>query len=140
MKHKMLALILALTVVSWAQTSTQTAPADPQQNTAPEKAKCACCDKMASANAKDAKMGCSRHGKHAKDDKTSCCAGKEAKSCCGGKDGMSCMKDGKDAASCCKDCGKDKTASACCGKECKEGCCSKKTETAMNCCQHASHS
>ena len=52
MKHKMLALILALTVVSWAQEATQTTPAAPQQSTTPEKAKCSCCDKMASADAK----------------------------------------------------------------------------------------
>ena len=138
MKHKMLALILALTVVSWAQTATQTAPAAPQQSTAPvEKGKCACCDKMASADSKDA-MSCSRHAEHAKHGKemASCCAGKDGKSCCGGKDTKSCMKGDKNAASCCKDgCGKDKTASACCGgKDCKEGCCSKKKEAAMNCC------
>jgi hypothetical protein len=134
MKHKLLALVLALTAVSWAQTATQTAASDQPQST--EKVKCACCDKMASADSKDAKM-CARHGKHAKG--KDCCARKEAASCCG-KDGKSCMKDDKAAASCCKDCGKDKTASSCCGNDCKEGCCSKKTEAAMNCCQHASHS
>lgn len=122
MKHKLLTLVLALTVVSWAQTSTQTAPSDQQPST--EKAKCACCEKMASAASKDAKM-CARHGKHVKDGKD-CCAGKEAKSC---------MKDQANA-SCCKDCGKDKMASSCCGKDCKEGCCSKKAAAGMSCCQH----
>jgi hypothetical protein len=138
MKHKMLALVLALTVVSWAQTSAPNASADPQQNAAPEKAKAGCCDKMDSAGSKDA-MICSRHGEHSKDAKASCCAGKKAKSCCAGKDGKSCMKDDKNAASCCKDCSKDKVASACCGKDCKEGCCSKKTEAATSCCKHASN-
>lgn len=142
MKHKMLALILALTVVSWAQTATQTSPADPQPGTAPaEKTKCACCEKMASTDSKDAGMSCSRHAKHGKE-MASCCTGKNAKSCCGDKDGKSCMKDDKTAASCCKNnCGKDKTASACCGgKSCKDGCCSKKTESAMSCCRHERHS
>jgi hypothetical protein len=110
MKHKMLALILALTVVSWAQTATQTSPADPQPGTAPaEKTKCACCEKMASTDSKDAGMSCSRHAKHGKE-MASCCTGKNAKSCCSDKDGKSCMKDDKTAASCCKNnCGKDKS-------------------------------
>lgn len=125
MKHKLLTLILALTVASWAQTATQTAPA---QNAAPEKAKCACCDKSASADAKDAGMKCMRHGKDADGKETaSCCAGKdkEKMSCCGGKDAKSCMKDMKDKnASCCKDgCGKEKMASGCCGGNCGKGCC-----------------
>ena len=134
MKHKMLALVLALTIVSWAQTSTQAAPSDQQQST--EKAKCACCDKMASADSKDAKM-CARHGKHAKNAK--CCAGKNMASCCG-TNAKCCMKDDKTASGCCKECGNGKTASNCCGKDCKEGCCSKKTEAAMSCCHHQSHS
>jgi len=131
MKCKMMAVILALTVMTWAQTATQTAPSTPQQSTAPaEKAKCACCDKMAAAGTKDAQACCAHHGKHASD--------KEMASCCGGKDAKSCMKNDKDAVagSCCKDacskesCGKDKTASACCGadrgKGCEKGCCSSK--------------
>jgi hypothetical protein len=136
MTRKLLVLILALTVVSWAQTSNQTPPTDQQQST--EKAKCICCDKMASADSKDAKM-CSRHGKHAKGAKASCCDGDKAMACCS-KDGKSCTKDDKVGASCCENCGKDKTASACCGKDCKGGCCSKKAETAMNCCARAIHS
>jgi|SRR6516164_2234795 hypothetical protein len=126
MKHKVFALILALTVVAWTQTSTQTTPA---QNAAPaEKAKCACCDKM-SADSKDAHASCMRdHSADAKD-MASCCAGKDEKSCCG-KDAKSCMKDDKTMAACCKDgCGKekDKTAASCCdrkaGKECGKSCC-----------------
>ena len=136
MTRKLVVLILALTVVSWAQTPNQSAPTDQQQST--EKAKCACCGKMASADSKDAKM-CSRHGKHAKGAKAPCCDGDEAMACCS-KDGKSCMKDDKTAASCCENCGKDKAASACCGKDCKGECCSKKTEAAINCCARASHS
>lgn len=136
MKHTLLALILALTAVSWAQDATP-APSTDQQTTT-EKQKSACCDKMSASDSKDMKM-CPRHGKHAKGGKGSCCAGEKAMSCCS-KDGKSCMKDDKAAAACCKDCGKDKTASSCCGKDCAEGCCSKNAEAAMNCCHHASHS
>ncbi len=129
MKHKVFALILALTVVSWAQTATPTTPAVPQQNTAPDKAKCACCDRMATSDSKDGHASCMRQHDHAADGKemASCCAGKDAKSCCNGKDAKSCMKDDKNMASCCKEgCGKDKTASCCdrkAGKECGKGCC-----------------
>jgi len=126
MRHKVFALILALTVASWAQTAIQTAP---PSSPAPEKSKASCCDKM---SVKDG-AACQRH-KDAKDSKeiASCCAGKDAAAkCC--KDGKSCMKDDKMAASCCKDgCGKDKTSSSCC----KKGCCSsdKKDTTAKSCC------
>lgn len=137
MKCKIFALILALTVVSWAQTATQT-PTQPPA----EKAKCACCDKTASADSKTTGMACNRQGKNGKE-MASCCGGKDAASCCAGKDSNCCMKDAKNVA-CCKDCGKDakdKTASACCNGNCKEGCCSKmKTEhAAMNCCHHEKH-
>lgn len=131
MKHKMLALILALTVVSWAQEATQTAPATPQQST--EKAKCACCDKTASA---DAKGECCAHHDHAMgsgEKDAMSCSRKDGKSCCGGKDAQSCMK-GDKGASCCKDCGKDKTASSCCGGKCEKDCCKKMETAGMNCC------
>jgi len=126
-KSKMLALILALTVVSWAQTATQTAPSDSTRNSAPaDKAKASCCDKMGANGA-----SCPHHGK--KD-------AQEIASCCGGKEAKSCMKDDKTAAGCCKDgCGKDKTAKACCGgKESEKGCCSgmKSDKTATSCCAH----
>jgi hypothetical protein len=146
MKYKMLALILALTVASWAQTATQNTPAAPAQSTAPaEKGKCPCCDKMT-----DAKAGqsCCHHEMAGKDEKAlSCCSGKDAKSCCGGSDAKSCMRSDKDKTACCADCGKDKTAAGCCGGECgkhhETGCCSheKSEKTAMNCCdkQCASH-
>src|SRR5215475_11578829 len=113
MKHKMLALILALTLVSCAQTATQAAPSGAQQSTTPEKAKCACCDKMASSDSKDAHAACMRKN-----------GGKDMASCCSGKDAKSCMKDSKMAGSGCKDCcAKENVKSASCcdrkaGKEC----------------------
>jgi hypothetical protein len=154
MKYKMFALtiIFALAVATWAQTSTQSTPATPQQITVPaDKAKCACCDKMAAADTKGAPGCCTHHDMKAADGKEmTCCAGKDAKS--SGKDAMACMKDSKDkAASCCKDgcskdgcskdgCGKDKTAAACCAGKCgkdEKSCCSgaKVEKTAKNCCE-----
>jgi hypothetical protein len=148
MKHKMIALILALTVVSWAQTVTQTTASTPQQSSAPaEKGKC--CDKMA-ADSKDAPASCADHMKHMKHggdgkEMAGCCSGKDkdAKSCCVGSDAKSCMKGDKDKSACCgESCGKDKTAATCCGsKECEKGCCSKKSEkTASNCSRRGMHS
>jgi hypothetical protein len=119
MKSRMLALILALTVISWGQTATQSTPSSPQQGTSTENAKCACCDKM--SDAKDGHAACMHN--HGGKDMASCCAGKDMKSCCGGKDAKSCMKDGHD---CCGGKEKDKTASCCdrkAGKECGKGCC-----------------
>jgi len=116
MKHKMIALILALTVMSWAQTTTQTSPTTPQQSTTPaEKGKCPCCDKMSTADAKEGPACCAHHADNGAAGKevASCCTGEGAKSCCGGKDAKSCMRNGKDKAACCSDC-KDKTAAACC--------------------------
>jgi len=144
MKYKLFALImiLALAVATWAQTSTQTTPATPQQSTVPtDKAKCACCDKMAGADAKDAPACCAHHDMRAGDGKEmSCCAAKDAKS--SGKDAMACMKNSKDkTASCCKEastkvgcqdgCGKDKSAAACCAWKCgkdEKSCCSRAKE------------
>jgi hypothetical protein len=132
MKYKLLAAVLVLTVMSWAQTTTQSAPSTPQQSTVPaDKAKCGCCDKMAATDAKDAHACCAHHDKQAKDSKemASCCAGKDAKS--DGKDAMACMKADK-----------DKTATAscgdCCSKDHEKGCCAshkKDDKTAMNCCE-----
>jgi len=160
MRYKMFALILALTVVTWAQTSTQTTASTPQQSTVPaDKAKCACCDKMAAADSKDAKACCTHHDmKNMGDMKdseemASCCAKKDSKSS-DGKEAMSCMKDSKDkaAASCCKGacskhgCAKDKTAASCCGGTCgkdgQKGCCSgmKSEKTAENSCSKEMHS
>lgn len=133
MKYKMMAFILALTVMTWAQTATPAAPSAPQQDNAPAtKDKCPCCDKMA-GNAKDAHASCMHRDIKAGDNK-------EKESCCGGKDAMSCMKGDKDkaaASSCGDNCCKDKGAAACCGgKDCGKDCCAKKTgKTAKHCCE-----
>jgi hypothetical protein len=141
MKYKIIALILALTIVSWAQTATQNAPATAQQSAAPaEKGKCPCCDKMA-ADSKDNPACCAHRAQHSGNAKevASCCSGKDGKSCCGG-DAKSCPRGDKDktAKSCCGDsCCKDKMAAAGCADCCKD-CekCNKKEKTASNCCDH----
>lgn len=147
MKYKLIAAVLALTVMSWAQTATQTAPSTPQQSTAPaEKGKCPCCDKLASTDAKESHSCCAQHDMKAGEmgdmkDMGSCCASKDKASCCDSKDAKSCMKGDKDgsAKSCCGDkCSKEKMAS-CCGDKCSKdgkGCCAgKKTDkNAKNCC------
>jgi hypothetical protein len=127
MRYKTIPLILALTVISWAQTSTPNSNSNPQAGTeSSEKAKCSCCDKSATDKGV---MACARHGKHAKA-MASCCDGKDGK-CCAGDQAKACMRGDKN---CCKDCMKDKTAScgAKCDKNCKTGCCNreKKMETA----------
>ncbi len=124
MKHKVLALIIALTVVSWAQTETQTPTTGSQQSA--EKGKSACCEKMA-ANGKH-HAACMR--KHDAKETASCCEGKDEKSCCAGKDAKSSMKDDKNTTANCNNCcgkEKDKAASASCcdhknGKACCKGC------------------
>jgi hypothetical protein len=156
MRYKMFALILALTVATWAQTSTQTTPATPQRSTVP--ADKAMCDKMSGGNSKDAHSCCAHHAMKsdikAEDGKAtaSCCTNKDATA--DSKNAMSCMKNDKDktAASCCKDgcgkdsCAKEKTAAACCSGKCaKDGeksCCSgmKSEKTAKSCCTKEMHS
>jgi len=134
-RYRFLALILALAVVSWAQTATQANPPT-QSDTQTEKGKCPCCDKKDAVGTEGGAACCARHHKMSGEGKemASCCADKD-NSCCGGKDAKSCMKDNKEAAACCKEsCGKDKTVAACCngkcGKDCENGCCSStKTKT-----------
>jgi len=135
MKCKILAVVLALTVMSWAQTATQATPSTPQQSTAPADKKGSCCDKMAATDAKDAHACCAHHDTQTKDGKeiASCCAGKDAKS--DGKDTMACMKADKDktATASCGDC----SSGDCCSKDHEKGCCAshlKGEKTAMNCC------
>ena len=139
MKHKLLVLFLALTVMSWAQSTTPNQTPAPDQKTAPADAKpaCPCCDKMADHTAMHKDMDCCKqHDASTKDDKEamSCCSEKDAKSemsCCGGKDAKACMK--KDGA---KD---DKSSASCCANgKCGEGhemaCCSAKEGSASGCC------
>src|SRR5512141_565907 len=118
MKFKMVALFLALSLVTWAQTAT---PNPPSGQDAP-KAGCAnCCKHMAGDQDKDTHGCC--HDMHAKN--ATCCSGKDGKGCMG-KDGNSCMKadsatasgekccDMKDGKSCCSNAAAgDKTAMAC---------------------------
>ncbi len=132
MRYKTIVLMLALALATWAQTGSSNS----QPNTTPaEKTNCACCDRMASADAKDG-QSCARHMAQNADGKqiASCCGDKSAKSCCD-KDAK-CMKDNK--AGCCAGSSKDKTALSCCqpdcGKSCGKGCCSGKNEKASRSC------
>jgi hypothetical protein len=120
MRHKLFALIFAITVTAWAQNATQTPPA---QGATPEKEKPTCCDKMSDGKG----AACMRHKSEAgAKEMASCCSGKDT-SCCDSKKANCCAKDDKTAASCCKDgCEKAKAASCCdrkAGKECGKGCC-----------------
>jgi len=139
MKQKLVALLLALTMISWAQSTTPTQTPAPEQKSAPADAKatCPCCDKMASDDPHDMhkhQHACMRHDTDAKDGKDAMagCAGKDAKemaACCG-KDGKSCVKDDQ-TATCCADgkpghelacCsgkpGRDTAHAGCCGAQC----------------------
>jgi hypothetical protein len=121
MNYRIFALILTLTVISWAQTASQRAPSTSEQ---PNKANCACCDKMAKSDSKDGHTACMR--KHDGKEMASCCAGREAKSC-SGKDAACCTKDSKMSESCCE----KKDGMKCdrkAGKDCGKDCCNSKTE------------
>jgi hypothetical protein len=131
MKCKWLAVMFALAAVAWAQTATPM----PQQSTTPAaKAKCACCAKMASSDAKDG-QSCARHMSQKADGKQapSCCCGKNEKSCCGKNAAAQCMKDGK--TSCCSDNNQDKVASSCCGSDSGDCCSRKNAKASRSCCR-----
>jgi hypothetical protein len=127
MKIRLIAIILALAALSWAQTPTPTKPnaTEPSTAAAPAatKADCPCCQKMAEGNAGES--CCAHHQDASVKSEASCCERTE------GKEAISCMKGDK-----------DKSADACCenGKcgEGKEGCCSKSEKTtehtSMVCC------
>lgn len=120
MKYKVIALLLALTMMSWAQSaSTSQAPASNQksENVADQKATPCCCDTM-SAEHKDG-QSCMRD--HAK----GCCSGKKAASCCKDKEAKACIKGDKTAACC---------ASGKCGKDKEMSCCSTKKDQKARCC------
>lgn len=134
MKSKSLVLMLVLALSAWAQSAS---PGKPQQSIAPDtKAKCACSDKMSSADAKDG-QACMRHKEQSSDgkDMATCCAGKDGKSCCGDKT-VACVRSAKEKG-CCGDCGNDKSATTRCGdpEQARSGpmdsskcCCSKTSE------------
>lgn len=149
MKFRVIALTLVLTVVSWAQKSSQTLPVNPDKpGTTPAATAAAChhggakdascCTNMKGMD-KDSKLCCAHQDAASDKDGMACCHqeakdGEEAMSCSKGKDGKACMKQDKSAnastvAGCCPDgdcCGKGK---ACCGSEknastaAKSGCC-----------------
>jgi hypothetical protein len=134
MKYKLIAFVLALTAVSWAQTATQPEPSAPQQPpAATEKSACPCCEKVATAEAKDAHSCCAHHDMAATEGKEPMsCAGKskDKASCCNHSEAMSCSRSKDTTAACC---GSDK-----CEKDGEKGCCAagKKGETqAMNSCE-----
>jgi hypothetical protein len=122
---KLIPMVLALALASWAQTSTQNPPStsDQQTVTAPQSesktADCPCCQKMADSKAA---MPCCHQAAKGKDAAMACCSGKDGKSCTKGDksakaacaDGKCC--DRKVAKNCCKGMEPDgKMAMACCG-------------------------
>jgi len=126
MKFRLFAMVLALSLVAWAQKN----PSASTPNATPAPAK-SCCHHA--ANASDAKGCCHRENGDAKDAAADCCS----KDKCAMKDGKSCCEDSEMAASCCA--GKDMKK---CMKQCKKGggcangkCCGAAGEkAAMNCC------
>jgi hypothetical protein len=132
MKRNLIAILLALTVMSWAQSTTPSQTPAPDQKTAPADTKpaCACCDETASGDHssmyKDMKA-CMHHDAKDRKEAMACYGGKDANhaACCG-KDAKACSKDGKTMA-CCAD-GK-------CAEGCETACCSAKDgETASHGC------
>ena len=125
MKFKFVALILTLTIASWAQTTNSAQP------TASDKAadtKCACCDKM-EANASEHKHSCmhARSSTQGGKDVASCCSGKNNAACGQGKDGKACAKTQTASAACCEgECASEDGKGCCAGKDGKA--------TAHNCC------
>jgi hypothetical protein len=128
MKFKLFAVVLALSLIAWAQEN----PAASTPNATPKAETQSCCHHA--EGAKDA-MACGHHATADAKDGKECC-GKDA-SCCGkdkNKVSAQCEKDGK---SCCS--GKDMKA---CAKQCKKdgGCADGKCcgaaekSSAMNCC------
>lgn len=123
MKFRLFALILALTVVSYSQTATQTAPATEQQQSTQgvDKSDASACQKMM----KDKEGSCCMHHDTAAKD------GKEAMACGGEKGAKSCQKmmkkdKGKMAAMC--------GSGKCCGNDAKDCCKHDEKEMAMACC------
>jgi len=132
MKFRMIVIILALTTLPWAQTTTPSKSDQPQSSTAPapaaSKTDCPCCQKMTDGKATDS--CCAHHQDGSAKSEMPCCKGKEGKDA---KDAMSCMRGNKDKST-------DASSSngKCCGGDGKEGCCSKSDKTteqaAMACC------
>ncbi|MGB9234823.1 MAG: hypothetical protein WCC04_10445 [Terriglobales bacterium] len=121
MKLRLLALLLALSFVGWAQEN----PSASTPNASSAGAN-SCCHHAANAtDAKDAADCCGKEKCQTKDGK-SCCGGKQmadAKSCCGDKGMKKCMKQCKKNGGCTdgKCCGAAgaKSAMNCCGTKCE---------------------
>jgi hypothetical protein len=118
MKFRLFALILALSLVAWAQGNTP-APAAPNSTPVPETK--GCCHHM--ADMKDGK-GCCHHAKAEGKDAMACCGKdkcekKDGKSCCDAKDMKACMEECKKNGA--GGCGSaaDKTVASCCGEKCE---------------------
>ena len=121
MKFRLFAMVLALSMVAWAQENP--APSTPNATPAPETK--SCCHHA--AGAKDGKS-CGHHVSADAKDAAGCCGKdkcemKDGKSCCCGKDMKACMKQGQKNG-CCKDgkCGVaagEKSAMNCCGNACE---------------------
>ena len=121
MKIKLLAIVLVLTLTSWAQTATQDKPAAPGATPAAQaqsevtKTDCPCCQNMKEKGAE-------------------CCAGNQCcqpqagkNACCGGKNAMCSRKNASSNGTCC-----DKMK---CATAAGKGCCEQKSgQTAMKCC------
>jgi hypothetical protein len=126
MKSKLLAVLLALNVMCWAQTSTTPNPAPaPEKKSAPAEAKpaCPCCEHMGADHAAmhNGMESCCMHKDAAGKDKDamSCCAGMDDKMACGrAKDNKATAKDDKAPASCCGSgkCAAGKEMSCCAAK------------------------
>jgi hypothetical protein len=130
MKFKLVALVLSLTIASWAQSTNSSTP---EPKSADTKSTCSCCAKADTANQSDPKQthACMRKTADGKE-VMACCEGKDAKAC----SGEACSKHGeKDAASCCAKTGDTQTMACCSGKNGSEkGCCDGK-----QCGQHDHH-
>lgn len=120
MKLRLFAMLLALSLVVWAQGN----PAASTPNATPAPEAKSCCHHA--ADAKDAK-GCCHHASADAKDAAGCCGKDNAK--CEMKDGKSCCA-GKDMKASMKECKKD--------GGCKDGkCCGAAGEkSAMNCCSN----
>ena len=124
MKFRLFTLILALSLIGWAQ-ETPAASAAPNSTPAPQ-AKGCCHHNM--ADMKDGKGCCHHAAADAKDAAVCCgkdkCEAKEGKSCCEGKDMKAAMKQCKKNGCCtdgkgCGDAKNNKTAAGCCGSKCE---------------------
>jgi hypothetical protein len=124
MKFRLFALILALSLVGWAQ-ETPAASAAPNSTPAPQAKEC-CHHNM--ADMKDGKGCCHHAAADAKDAAACCgkdkCEAKDGKSCCEGKDMKAAMKHCKKNGCCtdgksCGDAKDNKTAAGCCGDKCE---------------------